>query len=310
MNSLAQLAQYTDIVADTGDLKAIQQLQPLDATTNPSLILKAVQNGANPELLTRARQWQAKTGYPLVDCLLVSFGLAIKELIPGYVSTEADPSLSFDSQATVNQARRLIELYKQQGISKDKVLIKIAGTWQGIQAAKQLEMEGIGCNITLIFNLVQARAAAQAKATLISPFVGRILDWYKTQQPDTDFTGLNDPGVQSVRQIYQFYRQHGYPTIVMGASFRNSEQIRLLAGCDKLTISPALLTELKDSQIPVPRQLQADNTAVGSSDPSLSQAQFELELCLDAMASFKLNEGIRLFVADQQRLLALLESQA
>lgn len=308
MNSLQQLAQFTHIVADTGDLQAITRLRPMDATTNPSLILKAVQSQANPELLSRARSWQQETGHPLLDCVLVSFGLAIKEQIPGYISTEADPSLSYDCQATVNQARRLIQLYQRQGVPKEQVLIKIAATWEGIQAANILQSEGIQCNITLIFSLMQARAAAQAGARLISPFVGRILDWYKQQQPEQDFSGEQDPGVQSVRQIHQFYQRMGYQTIVMGASFRNVEQIIGLAGCDKLTISPSLLDQLQGMSQAIEPCLQPTSAPVqgDESDARVSQNDFLLALSQDPMASQKLPEGIRLFMADQQSLLALL----
>lgn len=307
MSALTQLSQYTQIVADTGDLEAIARLQPMDATTNPSLVLKVMRSGQQGPVLAQARALSASSHSPLHEALLVCIGAQIQALIPGYISTEADPCYSFDTQATVNQARRMVGLYQQLGADAKRVLIKIAATWAGIEAARILEAEGIKTNITLLFNLTQARAAAQAGAFLISPFVGRILDWYKAQQPEQDFSGNADPGVASVRQIYTHFKTHNYPTLVMGASFRHTQQVLALAGCDKLTISPALLDELAVLDQDVVRALNPDQLAKASSpDPALSQAEFEWALSQDPMAHFKLAEGIRLFQTDLVALQKLL----
>ena len=248
MDQLSALKQMTTVVADTGDIDAIRQFTPQDATTNPSLLLKASQDPKYAPLLDQARAWAQTQGGSdaemlanMTDYLAVLIGTEITKIVPGYISTEVDARFSFDTKATLDKAHRLIELYDAQGISKDRVLIKIASTWEGIQAARELEKEGIRCNLTLLFGFAQAQACADAGAYLISPFVGRILDWYKKQSPDADFSGDNDPGVQSVTRIYNYYKANGYDTVVMGASFRNTGEIISLAGCDRLTIGPGLL---------------------------------------------------------------------
>lgn len=315
MNKLDALRSMTVVVADTGDLDAIRRLRPQDATTNPSLILKAAQLPAYQPLLQQAVNWarQASNNDSLVDNatdkLAVSIGCEILQVIPGLISTEVDARLSYHTEATVAKARKLIALYEAEGISRERILIKIASTWEGIQAARQLEQEGIHCNLTLLFNFTQAVACAEAGATLISPFVGRILDWHKAQQPDADFSGDNDPGVQSVSQIYQHYKNHGYQTVVMGASFRNRGEIEALAGCDKLTISPELLAELEITSGELPRRLQPQSSN-GTERFSVNEQRFRWDLSEDAMATEKLADGIRRFAADQrlleQRLQALL----
>lgn len=315
MNKLDALRSMTVVVADTGDLDAIRRLRPQDATTNPSLILKAAQLPAYQPLLQQAVNWarQASNNDSLVDNatdkLAVSIGCEILQVIPGLISTEVDARLSYHTEATVTKARKLIALYEAEGISRERILIKIASTWEGIQAARQLEQEGIHCNLTLLFNFTQAVACAEAGATLISPFVGRILDWHKAQQPDADFSGDNDPGVQSVSQIYQHYKNHGYQTVVMGASFRNRGEIEALAGCDKLTISPELLAELEITSGELPRRLQPQSSN-GTERFSVNEQRFRWDLSEDAMATEKLADGIRRFAADQrlleQRLQALL----
>lgn len=315
MNKLDALRSMTVVVADTGDLEAIRRLRPQDATTNPSLILKAAQLPAYQPLLQQAVRWaqQASNSDSLVDNaadkLAVSIGCEILQVIPGLISTEVDARLSYNTEATLAKARKLIALYQAEGIARERILIKIASTWEGIQAARQLEQEGIHCNLTLLFNFTQAVACAEAGATLISPFVGRILDWHKAQQPDADFSGDNDPGVQSVSQIYQHYKNHGYQTVVMGASFRNRGEIEALAGCDKLTISPELLAELESTGGELPRRLQPQSST-GMERFSVNEQRFRWDLSEDAMATEKLADGIRRFAADQrlleQRLQALL----
>ncbi len=315
MNKLDALRSMTVVVADTGDLEAIRRLRPQDATTNPSLILKAAQLPAYQPLLQQSVRWaqQASNGDSLVDNasdkLAVSIGCEILQVIPGLISTEVDARLSYNTEATLAKARKLIALYEAEGISRERILIKIASTWEGIQAARQLEQEGIHCNLTLLFNFTQAVACAEAGATLISPFVGRILDWHKAQQPDADLSGDNDPGVQSVSQIYQHYKNHGYQTVVMGASFRNRGEIEALAGCDKLTISPELLAELESTSGELPRRLQPQSSN-GMERFSVNEQRFRWDLSEDAMATEKLADGIRRFAADQrlleQRLQALL----
>ena len=306
MNQLEQLKQFTTVVADTGDFQSILAYTPRDATTNPSLILKAVQKAAYRPLLERAvsAHPHASTG-DIADHVLIAFGLEILKIIPGRVSTEVDASLSFDTDATVAKGRKLIALYEQAGIGRERVLIKIAATWEGIRAAAILERDGICCNMTLLFSLGQAIACAEAGAQLISPFVGRIYDWYR-KSTGTDYSGADDPGVQSVRRIYNYYRKFGYQTEVMGASFRNTSQILELAGCDLLTISPDLLQQLADSDAPVQRALQAD-AAAGPDQPdlvklSLDEKAFRFMLNADAMATEKLAEGIRAFCADSDKL--------
>ena len=303
MNQLAQLKQYTTIVADTGDFQSIKAFAPQDATTNPSLILKAVQKDEYKPLLeqiVRANP-QAAVG-EIIDQLLVAFGLEILKLVPGRVSTETDARLSFDTAATVAKGRKLITLYEQAGIRRERILIKIASTWEGIQAAEILEKEGIHCNMTLLFSLPQAVACAEAGVKLISPFVGRIYDWFK-KSTGQEYSGANDPGVQSVRSIYDYYRYFDYPTEVMGASFRNTSQIIELAGCDLLTISPDLLKQLADSDAPVSRKLTPEKSDKGNLQRVVFNEQdFRLHLNNDAMATEKLAEGIRLFCADTVKL--------
>ncbi|MBB6522602.1 transaldolase [Pseudoteredinibacter isoporae] len=304
-SKLEQLKSMTDVVADTGDIEAIAKYQPLDATTNPSLVYKAAQLAQYQELIKEAVA-AGNSPQAAADYLAVSLGKEILKIIPGRISTEVDARLSFDRDATVAKARQLIEQYAKFDVDPDRVLIKIASTWEGIQAAKQLEAEGIQCNLTLLFSFAQARACADAGVTLISPFVGRILDWYKQQNPDQDLTGANDPGVQSVSRIYNYYKQHGYGTIVMGASFRNTQEIEELAGCDRLTISPALLESLSQDHSALERRLSNDGNKKLDKESALSEAQFRFESNQDAMATEKLAEGIRNFILDQEKLEALL----
>jgi transaldolase len=312
MNQLDALKQFTTVVADTGDFKQLAQFQPQDATTNPSLILKAVQKPEYAPLLAEAVA--AHRGQPLdvvMDHLLVRFGREILQTIPGRVSTEVDARLSFDTAATVARARRIMALYEAQGIARDRVLIKIASTWEGIQAAAELEREGIRCNVTLLFAFCQAVACGQAQVQLISPFVGRIYDWYKktagAEWDESAKAGANDPGVQSVRAIFNHYKKHGIRTEVMGASFRNIGQIAALAGCDLLTISPELLAQLAATDAPL--GLALDATAAHAMDlPAVAynEASFRLALNEDAMATEKLAEGIRAFCADAVKLEVLM----
>ncbi len=308
MNQLDQLRQYTTVVADTGDFQAIRAFAPQDATTNPSLILKAVQKDEYRSLLEQAvTDHAALSNGDIVDRVLVAFGAEILQVIPGRVSTETDARLSFDTAGTIEKGRALIALYEALGIDRARVLIKIASTWEGIAAARQLEREGIHCNMTLLFSLPQAVACADAGAKLISPFVGRIYDWYK-KSTGQEYSGADDPGVQSVTSIYNYYRKFGYPTEVMGASFRNVSQIVELAGCDLLTISPELLQKLSDSEEPVTQKLsfeQARELDVGQM--MLDENSFRLMLNDDAMATEKLAEGIRVFCADAVKLEQLVE---
>lgn len=308
MNQLEQLKAYTTVVADTGDFQSIQAYAPQDATTNPSLILKAVQKPEYQALLQQAvAVTRGQSMDETIDHLLIAFGQKILELIPGRVSTETDARLSFDTDATVAKGRKLIAMYEAAGIPRERVLIKIASTWEGIKAAEILEKEGIHCNMTLLFSLAQAVACAEAGAKLISPFVGRIYDWYKKQTGQEIF-GADDPGVLSVKRIYSYYRKFGYATEVMGASFRNTSQILELAGCDLLTISPELLQKLADSNNTVQVKLspelaqQADLAQI-----SLDEKEFRFQLNEDAMATEKLSEGIRLFVADTVKLESLIK---
>lgn len=311
MNQLEQLKQYTTVVADTGDFHTMQSFQPRDATTNPSLILKAVQKPEYLPLLEQTVQtYRGKSSSEVIDHLLVAFGLKILAIIPGRVSTETDARLSFDTEGTITKARQLITLYEAAGIARERVLIKIASTWEGICAAKVLQHEGIRCNMTLLFSFPQAVACAEAGAQLISPFVGRIYDWYK-KATGTDYSGADDPGVQSVQRIYTYYKKFGYSTEVMGASFRNTSQILELAGCDLLTISPELLQKLSDTQAPLQRKLSAAQAAEADLQKiSLDEKAFRLALNEDAMATEKLAEGIRLFCADSVKLEALVEQLA
>ncbi|HYF60353.1 MAG TPA: transaldolase [Burkholderiaceae bacterium] len=307
MNALDRLRTMTTVVADTGDFNAMEAYAPRDATTNPTLILKAVgkpeYRGLLDETVSRHRGEPVEA---LVDRLLVRFGREILRIVPGRVSTEVDARLSFDTEATVARARRLIGLYAEAGVSPERVLVKIASTWEGIRAAERLEREGIRCNLTLLFGFPQAVACADAGVTLISPFVGRIYDWYR-KRDGVDFDGESDPGVASVRRIHAYFKKFGYPTEVMGASFRNVGQILALAGCDLLTISPELLEQLRASDAEVPRRL--DPAAAGGAALErvrFDEKHFRFELNEDAMASDKLSEGIRQFVADARKLDALI----
>lgn len=312
MNQLEQLKQRTTIVADSGDIDSIMAYQPEDATTNPSLIYKAAQLPQYQKLVkdavaaVKSRQ-SGKAVQPadIADYLAVSIGVLILKSVPGRISTEVDARLSFDTQASIAKAREIIALYEEKGIGKDRVLIKLAATWQGIRAAETLEKEGIQCNLTLLFSFAQARACADAGVFLISPFVGRIYDWYKKNNPDTTFTVDNDPGVESVQKIYRFYKMHGYRTVVMGASFRTPEQVLALNGCDRLTVSPALLAQLQQTQGPVPAPLTYEGE-VQPKPAAMSEAEFYWAHHQDAMAVEKLAEGIRLFAVDQNSLEALL----
>ena len=312
-SKLDQLKTMTTVVADTGDIQAIKQWQPQDATTNPSLLLKAASMSQYQPLLAQAVNYgkQQADDEPTQlarasDYLAVAIGKEILNTIPGRVSTEVDARLSFDTQATIDKARQLIELYAELGVPKDRVLIKIASTWEGIQAAKQLELLGIQCNLTLLFSFTQAVAAAEAGAYLISPFVGRILDWYKASTGKSDYSAQEDPGVISVSKIYNFYKTSGYKTVVMGASFRNTGEIEQLAGCDRLTISPDLLAKLAEDQGELTQQLLPTSA---SKPPllSMTEKRFRWEFNEDAMATEKLAEGIRKFAADQYTLEILLK---
>jgi transaldolase len=306
MNQLEQLKQYTTVVADTGDFQSIKAYAPQDATTNPSLILKAVQKPEYRPLLEKAVAESKGAGVEeIVDRLLIAFGVEILKFVPGRVSTEIDAALSFDTEATVAKGRELIALYEAAGVKRERVLIKIASTWEGIRAAEILEKEGIRCNLTLLFSLCQAVACAEAGVQLISPFVGRIYDWYK-KSTGTDYQGADDPGVQSVKRIYQYYRKFGYKTEVMGASFRNTSQILELAGCDLLTISPDLLQKLADADGTVERKLTADAGA-DIQKIAMDEKTFRFMLNEDAMGTEKLSEGIRAFVADSLKLKKMIE---
>ena len=303
MNQLEQLKQLTTVVADTGDFQSIKAYTPRDATTNPSLILKAVQKPEYQPLLEKAvrERPEASTG-AIIDHLLIAFGVEILKIIPGRVSTEVDARLSFDTDGTVAKGRELIALYEQAGIARERVLIKMAATWEGIRAAEILERDGIRCNMTLLFSLGQAIACAEAGAQLISPFVGRIYDWYK-KSTGIDYIGAEDPGVQSVKRIYNYYRKFGYKTEVMGASFRNTSQILELAGCDLLTISPDLLQKLADSDASVERKLSAEAApSTNVVQMSLNEEAFRFMMNEDAMATEKLAEGIRAFCVDSGKL--------
>ncbi len=308
MHQLDALKQFTTVVADTGDFKQLAQFQPQDATTNPSLILKAVQKpDYAPLLQSTVQAWRGRAMDEVIDRLLVRFGCEILAIIPGRVSTEVDARLSFDTSATVSRAERIIELYQAEGVHIDRVLIKVAATWEGIEAARKLEARGIRTNLTLLFSMAQAVACGQAKVQLISPFVGRIYDWYKKQAgaawDEAARAGANDPGVQSVTQIYQYYKHFGIATEVMGASFRNLGQITALAGCDLLTIAPELLAQLAQSEAPLARALDAEAArAMDIAAIQYDEAGFRYALNEDAMATEKLAEGIRAFAADAVKL--------
>ncbi|EAW31588.1 transaldolase [marine gamma proteobacterium HTCC2143] len=314
-NKLEQLKAMTDVVADTGDIEAIQRFKPMDATTNPSLLLKAAQLPQYQALIAQAKDWANLQGgdaaQQLSNCsdkIAVAIGSEILKIIPGRISTEVDSRLSFNTDATVRKAHRLIELYSQAGVEPNRVLIKIAATWEGIRAAEILEREGINCNLTLLFGFSQAAACADAGVFLISPFVGRILDWHKAKSGQTDYAPHEDPGVISVSKIYSFYKQHNYSTVVMGASFRNTGEIEHLAGCDRLTISPQLLNELEQDMGQLQRKLSPD-TSIGNVEKSDNgEDSFRWAMNEDAMATEKLAEGIRNFTIDQIKLEKLLRS--
>jgi transaldolase len=315
MNKLDQLKSMTTVVADTGDMASIAAFQPTDCTTNPTLILKAAQMPAYAHLMDEALVWgrgQASTGAALVgaicDRLAVSFGAELTKLVPGRVSTEVDADLSFDPGATLAKARAIVSAYEARGIGRERILIKIASTYEGIRAAEILQKEGIDCNLTLLFSLVQAVACAEAGVFLISPFVGRILDWH-VKAGGGPFTAETDPGVLSVRSIYSYYKAHGYGTVVMGASFRNIGEIEALAGCDRLTIAPALLEELMKAEGDLPRRL--DPATIGPAPERVphDEASFRWLLNEDAMATEKLAEGIRQFARDMMALRALVSAK-
>jgi len=309
MNKLEQLKSMTQVVADTGDLDAMARYQPQDATTNPSLLLKAADLARYQPLLLEAQRWgRAQGGSPVSravaagDYLAVSIGLEIQNIVPGRVSTEVDARLSFDREATIARARRIIDLYENRGSNRNRVLIKIAATWEGIQAARELERDNINCNLTLLFGFAQAVACAQSGVYLISPFVGRILDWHLAATGQAAIAADQDPGVLSVTRIYNYYKQHGYDTVVMGASFRNTGEIEQLAGCDRLTISPQLMQELAADESLLTRKLDPERGTDRVEKLSLDEKSFRWMMNEDAMATDKLAEGIRLFTRDQEKL--------
>ncbi|WP_371194218.1 transaldolase [Glaciecola sp. SC05] len=314
-NHLQSLRSLTTVVADTGDIEAIKKYQPVDATTNPSLLLKAAALPQYQSLIEAAIAY-AKTQSNEIsvqvnkacDHLAVAIGKEIVGVIPGRISTEVDARLSFNTQATIDKAHELIALYDAVGVDKSRILIKIASTWEGIKAAEVLEKEGINCNLTLLFSFAQARACAEAGVFLISPFVGRILDWYKANSSNEDFEGANDPGVKSVSHIYNYYKDHGYKTVVMGASFRNTGEIVALAGCDRLTISPQLLEELGQTKGEL-NPVLIDKGPSKTASNKLDEATFRWDMNQDPMATEKLAEGIRNFAADQVKLESILQSR-
>ncbi|RHW75152.1 transaldolase [Colwellia sp. RSH04] len=307
-SQLAQLKKMTTVVADTGDIEAIAKFQPQDATTNPSLVLKAAALENYQQLLSDSVAWAKEQSdnaeqqvIDAADKLSVLIGLEILKIIPGRISTEVDARLSFDTNASIEKAHKLMAMYNEAGISNDRILIKLASTWEGIKAAQALEKQGINCNLTLLFSFAQARACAEAGAYLISPFVGRILDWYKKDTGRTDYASNEDPGVVSVTSIYNYYKTQGYNTVVMGASFRNTGEILELAGCDRLTISPQLMDELDSNTETVVQKLKTAVPNPANESP-LTEAQFRWEMNQDAMATEKLAEGIRNFAIDQIKL--------
>ncbi|MEH6468475.1 MAG: transaldolase [Porticoccus sp.] len=311
-SKLDQLREMTVVVADTGDIEAIRQYQPIDATTNPSLLLKAAQLPQYQPLLQESIDAAKQAGSAnllsdSMDELAVKIGREILRVVPGRVSTEIDARLSFDTTGTIERGKRLIERYQRAGIDSSRILLKIASTWEGIRAAERLEKDGIQCNLTLLFSFEQAAAAADAGAFLISPFVGRILDWHKANGGQSDYMPHEDPGVVSVKTIYNFYRQQNYDTVVMGASFRNIGEIEALAGCDRLTISPQLLEELSNDYRELPRSLSPSNTGDLIQDNINGETAFRYQMNSNAMATEKLAEGIRNFVADQTKLEKMLE---
>jgi len=317
MNKLEQLKKLTTIVADTGEFEEIKKYKPTDATTNPSLILAASNLPEYQFLIEEAIQHGKKIGKSpkevieaAVEKAFVNFGVEILKIVPGRVSTEVDARLSFDVKGSILKAKHYLALYEKAGISKDRILIKLASTWEGIQAAAELEKEGIHCNMTLMFSMAQAVGCAQAKATLISPFVGRILDWYKKAEGKAGYPPAEDPGVLSVSEIYRYYKKHGIKTQIMGASFRNIDEILELAGCDLLTIAPKLLEELSKADGPVPKKLDVEEAKKSSGElVLLDEKKFRWELCNNAMATEKLYEGIRNFAKDTVKLEKLLEQK-
>lgn len=313
-SKLDQLRKITTVVADTGDIEAVARLKPVDCTTNPSIILKALGTPMFADTVTEAVSWGKKQGGDsdavvgaIADRLAISVGAKLVELVPGRVSTEVDADLSFDTKASIAKAHQIIAGYKERGIERDRILIKLASTWEGIKAAEVLQSEGIDCNLTLLFSQAQAIACAEAKAFLISPFVGRILDWYKKSTGE-EYTAETDPGVVSVRKIYNYYKANGISTVVMGASFRNVGEIEALAGCDRLTISPALLEELEKDTGTLERKLSADD-AKAEPLQSLDEKAFRWHLNEDAMATEKLSEGIRQFAKDLESLRGIIRKQ-
>lgn len=316
MNKLEQLKKHTTVVADTGDIDAIAAFQPEDATTNPSLVLKAAEMPQYDHLIADAITWaKAQSNdksQQLIDAgdkLAVNIGLEILKTVPGRISTEADARMSFDRTASLAKARKLIAMYNDAGISNDRILIKLASTWEGIRAAQELEKEGINCNLTLLFNFAQAKACAEVGIFLISPFVGRILDWYKTNTDKKEYLPHEDPGVVSVSEIYNYYKDHGYNTVVMGASFRNADEVLALAGCDRLTIGPAILDQLAAQEGSVERLLFADRNTIKETPTAMTEAQFRWEMNQDPMATEKLAEGIRNFAVDQGKLETMIEAR-
>ena len=317
VSQLDSLKKFSSVVADTGDIDSIQKFNPDDCTTNPSLIFKAVQSNKYKKLVdevisnSKSRkfsQTEDQVNY-IADQLTIAFGIELTKIVPGYVSTEVDSDLSFNTDATVEKAKQIINSYEQSGIPKNRILIKIAGTWEGIQAVKKLEAEGISCNCTLIFSLTQAIACAEAGAFLISPFVGRILDWFKSNT-QKEYDSSNDPGVESVEKIFNYFKKFNYNTIVMAASFRNKDEIINLAGCDKLTISPTLLEELSQNDDEIKLKLSKENSSSLDIDRiNVNESSFRWHLNENQMASFKLAEGIRLFNKDLLKLKELIRGQ-
>jgi len=308
-NKLDQLKAMTTVVADTGDVAAIRRFAPVDATTNPSLLLKAAALPQYRRLLDNAKVQASDLGgsasEQMANCcdrFAVDVGTEILGIIPGRISTEVDARLSFNTIASIERAKKLVRMYEQAGFGRERILIKLASTWEGICAARQLEQDGINCNLTLLFSFGQAVACADAGVFLISPFVGRILDWYKANTDLLIKSGLDDPGVKSVTRIYNYYKEHNFQTVVMGASFRNTDEIEALAGCDRLTISPAFLEELEADNDPLPRRLSPTTASTNELKISPSETEFRYDLNGDAMATEKLAEGIRNFVADQVKL--------
>ena len=317
ISQLESLKKFSSVVADTGDIDSIQKFSPDDCTTNPSLIFKAVQSNKYKKLFDEVlansksrkfNQLNDQIDY-IADQLTIAFGIELTKIVPGYVSTEVDSDLSFNTEATIEKAKQIINSYEQSGVPRNRILIKIAGTWEGIQAVKKLEAEGISCNCTLIFSLTQAVACAEAGAFLISPFVGRILDWFKANS-SKDYDATNDPGVESVEKIYNYFKKYNYNTIVMAASFRNKEEIINLAGCDKLTISPSLLEELNKSEGDLDQKLsQNQSSQIDIDRINVNESSFRWHLNENQMASFKLAEGIRLFNKDLLKLKETIREQ-